>query len=80
MNRSGDVKLMVGQDAYERLLTEDEAIDALGLHDRPNPKGALRWLVRVGNLGCVRVARGILRFRPVDIAAFIEDRHEQAKK
>lgn len=57
---------------YERLLTESELIDALGLHDRPNPAGAVRWLIRTRRLPVVKIARGILRFRPVDIQAFIE--------
>ena len=62
---------------YERLLTEDEAVDALGLGNRPNPTGALRWLVRMKRLPHVRIGRGILRFRPQDIASFIE-RHYHA--
>lgn len=63
---------------YERLLTENEAIDALGLTDRRNPRGALRWLIRVKKLGCVRLGRGILRFRPDDIARLIEQHHQRA--
>jgi hypothetical protein len=61
---------------YERLLTEDEAIDALGLHGRKNPRGALRWLIRQKRLGCVRLGRGIISFRPADIDAFINAHHE----
>ena len=59
---------------YEKLLTEAEAIDALGLGDRPNPPAALRWLVRVHKLPVVRLGRGILRFKPDDIASFIDRR------
>ncbi|MDM8008615.1 MAG: hypothetical protein QUV05_20950 [Phycisphaerae bacterium] len=63
---------------YEMLLTEQDAIEALGLADRKNPTGALRWLIRNKRLGCVRVARGIVRFRPCDIQDFIERCHEKA--
>ena len=65
--------------AYEKLLTESEAIAALGLTDRPKPGGALRWLIRTRKLGCVRLGRGIIRFRPADIAACIERNHRRAK-
>ncbi len=61
---------------YEPLLSEDQAIEALGLFDRPNPSGALRWLIRTKKLGCVRLGR-ILRFKPTDIHQFV-DRHHQA--
>lgn len=57
---------------YEKLLTEAEAVDALGLGVRPNPAAALRWLIRVHKLPVVRLGRGILRFKPNDLAAFIE--------
>jgi hypothetical protein len=63
---------------YERLLSESELIDALGLHDRPNPGGAVRWLLRTKQIGCVRIGRGIIRFRPADVDAFIRERHERA--
>jgi len=56
----------------ERLVSEQEAIDALGLGDRPNPKGALRWLMRTRRLGYVRLGRGIYGFRPGDLAACID--------
>jgi hypothetical protein len=64
---------------YERLLTETELVDALGLHDRPNPRGAVRWLLRTKQLACVRIGRGIIRFRPADVEAFIRARHERAR-
>lgn len=62
---------------YEKLLTEDEAIDALGLGDRPNPLGALKWLVRMKRLSVVRIGRGIMRFRPQDISDFVERHYDQ---
>ena len=62
---------------YEKLLTEDEAIDALGLGVRPNPLGALKWIVRTKKLSVVRIGRGIMRFRPQDISDFIERHYEQ---
>ena len=60
---------------YESLLTEQQAIDALGLGDRPNPNGAIKWLTRTKRLPYVRIGRGIVCFRPVDVAAFIERNH-----
>jgi hypothetical protein len=62
----------------ERLLSEREAIDILGLGERPNPGSALRWLMRTGKLAYVRVARGIYGFRGEDLAAFIEAGHVEA--
>ncbi len=63
---------------YERLMTQDEAIEALGLTDRPNPQGALRWLMRTRKLAYVRLARGIYGFRRADLAAFIEGSRVEA--
>ena len=59
--------------SVEYLLTESELIHALALHDRPNPAGAVRWLIRTKRIPVVRVGRGILRFRPEDIRRFIEE-------
>jgi len=64
--------------AYERLRSEDEAINFLGLAGRPNPKGALRWLMRVGKLGYVRLGRGIYGFRQADLEAFIDRNRVEA--
>ena len=58
---------------YESLLSETQIIDLLGLTDRPNPKGSLRWLIRKKSLPVVRIGKGILRFRPSDVARFIDD-------
>ncbi len=57
---------------YERLMSEQEAIDFLGLGERPNPKGALRWLMRTRKLAYVKLARGIYGFRRGDLGAFVE--------
>ncbi len=64
---------------YEKLLTEAEVIDALGLHQRPNPKGALRWLVRTRQIGCVKTGRGIFMFAPEDVQAFIDKNRQTAR-
>lgn len=72
LRRSGvqcDESIDIG---FEKLMTEHEAIEALGLKDRPNPSGALRWLIRQKRLGHVRLGRGVLRFRPCDIKECIE--------
>ncbi len=70
---------LTSETGYEKLLTETEAIDALGLADRPNPPGALRWLIRTKKLGCVRLGRGILRFRPSDLDRLINQQHEMVE-
>lgn len=54
-----------------RLLSEDEAITILGLGSRPNPRGALRWLMRVRKLPYVRLARGVNGFLKSDLEALI---------
>jgi hypothetical protein len=66
------VKLGVaGGGAAGPLLGENEAIEALGLSGRPNPKGALRWLMRTRRLAYVRLARGMYGFRREDLADLI---------
>ena len=55
------------------LLTETETIERLALGDRKNPVGALRWLVRTKKLKAVRIGRGILRYHPDDVQAFIDN-------
>ncbi len=57
-----------------RLLSEDEAIEYLGLHGRRNPRGALRWLMRTRRLAYVRLGKGIYGFRRADLDAFIDAR------
>jgi len=54
-----------------RLLSEQEAIDYLSLSGRPNPKGALHWLMRARGLAYVRLARGIHGFRQADLDGYI---------
>ena len=73
-----DGALKFAATAYERLRSEDEAITFLGLAGRPNPKGALRWLIRVGKLGYVRLGRGIYGFRQADLDAFIDRNRVEA--
>ena len=55
-----------------RLLSEEEAIERLGLSDRRNPPGSLRWLMRVGKLTFVRLGKGLVRFSEEDLAACIQ--------
>ena len=61
----------MNDDESIKVVTEQAAIDALGLADRPNPRSALRWLLRTKQLGYVRLGRGIIGFRRVDIEEFI---------
>lgn len=56
----------------EPLMIPDEAIEFLRLGDRPNPKRALYRLCREGRLAYVDLARGIRRFRPADLRAFVD--------
>jgi hypothetical protein len=65
---------------FDRLLSEAEAIEALGLKDRKNPRSALRWLMRTRKLGYVRLARGIYGFRREDLAALVEAGRVEAGK
>ena len=64
--------LKLSKERTERLLSEEEAIEQLGLHTRPNPKGALRWLMRTRKLAYVKLARGIYGFRRADLEALVE--------
>jgi hypothetical protein len=57
-----------------RLLPESEAVEYLGLGDRPNPQGALRWLMRKRALTYVRLAKGIYCFRRSDLDAYIQSK------
>jgi hypothetical protein len=61
-----------------RLLTEDEVIVMLGLTKRPNPKGTLRWQMRMRRLPYVKVTNEIRCFRLEDVEAFIESRRVPA--
>lgn len=62
----------------ERLLTEEEVIQLLGLQNRPNPRGALLWLIRMKRLHPVRLGRGINSFKAEDIGRFIDGSSEAA--
>ena len=56
---------------FDRLISEKEAVEMLALNDRPNPKGTLRWLMRARRLAYVKLARGVIGFRPSDIQDYI---------
>ena len=64
--------MKIHRSQVEPLLSETEAAEVLGLSDRKNPKGSLRWLMRTGRLAYVRLARGVYGFRREDVAACIE--------
>ena len=55
-----------------RLLSEEEAIEILGLSGRENPVGSLRWLMRSRKLAYVTLGRGVYGYRRADLEAFIE--------
>ena len=54
------------------LLSANEVIGILGLEHRPNPPGALRWLMRTGKLAYIRLGKGIYGYREEDVQACIE--------
>ena len=56
---------------FDRLISEKKAVEMLALNDRPNPKGTLRWLMRARRLAYVKLARGVIGFRPDDIQDYI---------
>ncbi len=55
-----------------RLLSDDEAIEALGLGSRPNPKSSLQWLRRQKRIAYVQLGKGIYGYRREDLDALIE--------
>ena len=63
----------------DRLLSEDEVIDLLGLRTRKNPKGALRWLMRTEKLAYYRLAKGIHGFAREDVNRFLADSRVPAR-
>lgn len=59
------------------LLSESEAIEVLGLKDRPRPGGALRYLIRMKKLKTIRQGRGILTFSADEIKRYLASVAEQ---
>ena len=68
--KTNGFKQMAG--SSKRLLSEAETIEFLGLDGRPNPGGALRWMIRTRKLGHVRLGKGIYGFRQDDLERFID--------
>jgi len=69
----GIAKLVQGED-FRGLLTDEEAIELLGLSNRKKPRRALRYLVREHGLPYVNLGRGNRRYRRTELYAFIDDR------
>jgi hypothetical protein len=65
-------RMKLNTQSSKRLLSEQEAIDYLGLHARGNPKSSLRWLMRSGRLAYIRLAKGVYGFRQADLDTFVE--------
>ncbi len=59
-------------DPYDRLLTEQEAIEMLGIQDRP--KSCIRSLIRNQGLPAITMAKGIRRYQLRDLMDFIEQK------
>ena len=64
--------LRVNTKRNEPLLSEAQAVEYLGLQNRPNPEGSLRWLMRTRKIAYVKLARGIYGFRRNDLDEYIE--------
>lgn len=58
---------------------EAEAIEFLGLAGRRNPLGTLKRLCRTG-LPHYRPLRGVYRFNPHELAAWLKDQHGDRPK
>lgn len=58
-------------DYDKRLLIYDDVAELLRVSER-----TVRSMVRRGDLPCVRIGRGSVRFDPADIRAFIEKRRQ----
>lgn len=63
----------------EVLLSEQEAIEALGLHGRRNPGGALRHLVRMRRLRALKHGRGMLAFTQGEIQRYLAELSRKAE-
>lgn len=50
----------------------DCADPAAPIKDRPDPKGALRWLMRTRKIAYVKLGRGVNAFRRTDLSAYVE--------
>lgn len=57
----------------EKLLTDAEAAELLGLSDRRNPVGSIKWLVRTGRLKAIRIGPKTIRFSRSDLRKFVAD-------
>ncbi len=51
----------------DRLLTFDDVISLLGLHNLRHPRRVINRLIRSGRLPAIRITRDITRFRPADV-------------
>ena len=58
------------------LLTETQVIKILGLQDRPKPKASIKWLRRSGQLGFVRIGRGIYTYPEEEVRRFMKERYQ----
>lgn len=67
------LKLRNDSQPFERLLSEDEVIDLLGLRSRKNPRSSLRWLMRTRQLAYYRLGKGINGFSREDIVRFLAE-------
>jgi hypothetical protein len=64
----------------QSLLSEQDAIEFLGLHTRRNPKGSLRWLMQSGRLAYIRLAKGVYGFQQADLDTFVEASRVEADR
>jgi hypothetical protein len=69
---------MSSPSSNDKLLTPEEAVDFLNLHDRPNPIGALDWICRTKGLTYITLGKGIRRFKLADLLCFVDGRREES--
>lgn len=67
---------MTNPSALEELVSEPDAIRILGLQHAPNPKGAIRWLVRTKRLAPVRINKCTFSYHREDLYRFINRTEE----
>ncbi len=62
-------------DPSQHMLTEQETVERLGLKHRENAKSSLAWLRRSGQLGYVKVGRGIYAYPEEAVRQFLVKRY-----
>ena len=75
--RESKLRINKSNDDVGPLLSEKQVIERLGLQDRKKPKASLKWLRRSGQLGFVRIGRGIHAYPESEIQRFIREKYQE---